>query len=246
MRKFFLVFSIITLFSFSSPLKKRISDAVYRYEFYTTDNVVSPKEDRQYYWFKGGTIHNSEFGVGGELLDGTYNKFYHSNQLAENGDFKNGLKNGYWKNWYASGTLASKVYWDNGQMDGSFTLYDKLGGLIESGRYKNNKKHSVWIDYVKKDTTVYKNGTIVIIKVKDTASGSARPGFIKRLFKSKHKAAPQNVNSKPKEEQKQTFFKKLFGKKSGKAPKQEKKDKEGIKKEGFLKRLFSKKGTANK
>ncbi|RXR31872.1 hypothetical protein EQG68_09390 [Flavobacterium piscinae] len=87
--------------SFAIPnLKKRITDKEYRYEFYTTQKEVSAKQDRLYYWFKGGAIHSSEYGVSGELLDGEFEKFYLSNQLAEKGVFKKGLKDGLWKTWH--------------------------------------------------------------------------------------------------------------------------------------------------
>ena len=80
MKYYLLVFSIVYMFSFSdTSLKKRISDENYRYEFYTTDKKVAPRSDRNYYWFKGGRIHQSEEGVAGELLHDEFLKFYHSN-----------------------------------------------------------------------------------------------------------------------------------------------------------------------
>ena len=96
--KICLLLSTVLLFSFSeTSLKKRISDADFRYEFYTTNKAVNPEPDRQYFWFKGGAIHNSEYG---ELLHSQFQKFYHSNQLAEAGKYNNGLKEGNWKSWF--------------------------------------------------------------------------------------------------------------------------------------------------
>jgi len=137
MRKFFLLLMVFTLFSFSdTSLKKRISDAQYRYEFYTTNKVVSAQQGRSYYWFKGGAIHNSEYGMAGELLHDSFLKFYHTNQLAEAGTYKNGLKEGYWKNWFDNGTLQSQTYWNKGQKDGKHMAYDKTGFLTEAGSIK--------------------------------------------------------------------------------------------------------------
>jgi len=85
----FLSAFIFVAFSFKSSydLKKRITDKSFRYEFYTTHEKVNVKTNRFYYWFKGGAIHSSEFDYSGELLEGSYEKFYLSNQLAEKGSF---------------------------------------------------------------------------------------------------------------------------------------------------------------
>jgi len=261
MRKFFLLISIFFLFSFSGvSLKKRISDASFRYEFYTTNKTPSAKTKRSYYWFKGGAIHNSEAGIGGELLHNDFRKFYHSNQLAEDGRFNNGLKEGYWKSWFENGVLQSTTYWHKGRKDGSYQSYDQTGFMTEKGRYNNDKKQGRWISYISKDTLTYKNDRVVHKKVekakvaKDTlAIKKDRPGFFKRLFsgkKSKRNEA-QMDSSKSKTERKSA---KPVGSK-----KQERQSNKNVnenksnhyvnteqeEKPGFFKRLFSKKTNSN-
>ena len=258
MRKFFLFFSVLLFFSFTgTSLKKRISDKLYRYEFFTTDATVIAKSAREYFWFKGGVIHNSEYGTAGELLHDNFVKFYHSNQLAEAGKFNRGLKTGYWKKWYEDGTLQSKVYWDEGQMDGSFYVYGLKGNLIEEGSFKNNKKHGRWINYVNKDTIRYKHGLQVIKKVKDTLDKNKKAGLFVRLFSKKDKIAKEKTSLQPdvEKEKRKSFFRRLVsskekkdGNSSIKHPKpvkskekvQEKAVKE-MNEDGFFKRLFSKK-----
>lgn len=233
MRKYFLLIVLFMLFGFGgTSLKKRISDANWRYEFYTTDKVVTPKSEREYYWFKGGLIHKSEYGTGGELLHKDFYKYYHSNQLAETGQYKCGLKEGYWKTWFENGALQSEVYWSSGQRDGSYYMYDQTGFLVEKGRFKNNKKHGRWINYISKDTLKYRRGELVIkkVKVKDTLSD--KPGFFKRLFGSKKEKQgkenqPEVKKSKPADrndnntqaagegQPKKTFFGRLFSKIGG-------------------------------
>ena len=72
---FILTTVLFGTFSFNSyDLKKRITDKSFRYEFYTTNENVKVKTNRFYYWFKGGAIHASEYGVSGELLDGEFEK----------------------------------------------------------------------------------------------------------------------------------------------------------------------------
>lgn len=242
MHKYALLLAAFILVSFSdTSLKKRISDANFRYEFYTTNKVMSPKENRQYYWFKGGAIHNSEYGMAGELLHEEYLKFYHSNQLAEGGKFKNGLKVGYWKSWFENGTLESKVYWKNGQKEGKIWAYDATGELIETGRYKDNLKHGTWINYKRGDTLKYREGKLRIkkekIKKEKDSLKENEPGFLKRLFSKKRDTIakvqvvpdrsiqqpsqrnaaiikPQQQNKENKDDKKGNFFTRLFGKKN--------------------------------
>ena len=111
------LFAMFAMLSFADPepyLAKRISDALFRYEFYTTDKKINPKKDKTYYWFKGGAVHSAQSGIAGILLHGKYTKTFHSNKLAEQGEFENGLKKGTWKTWYANGTIETTQYWLDG------------------------------------------------------------------------------------------------------------------------------------
>jgi MORN repeat variant len=155
------------LLSFSDPYTiKRISDANFRYEFYTLEKEIKPNANKTYYWFKGGAIHHAQSGVGGSLLNDSFVKMYLSNQLAEQGQFKKGLKEGLWKTWFANGKLQTVEKWNKGLKTGNYLRYDENGILLEKGNYKNDKKQNKWIDYVKKDTLVYKKGIVVVKKQK--------------------------------------------------------------------------------
>lgn len=260
MYNFWLIINVFLLFpSSETSLKKRISDVNFRYEFYTTDKSVYPEPEKQYYWFKGGAIHNSEFGTAGELLHKEYRKFYHSNQLAEAGKFKNGLKVGLWKAWFENGTIKSNVSWSDGQMDGAFYGYDQNGKLVEYGKYKNGKKHGRWINAISKDTLKYRNGEVVVkkVKLKEPKKNSGKPGLLKRIFTKKNKTVSPNPNpgaqgyKMPAPQggvKKDNFFKRIFSKKdktaTGVPAVQETKVKSapaGNPEGNFFKRLFSKK-----
>ncbi len=182
---------------------KRISDKEFRYEFYTTFKKVKPDANKIYYWFKGGLIHNAQAGFSGELLNESFVKTYHSNQLAEQGNFKNGLKVGLWKIWYPNGVVESTQKWKKGLRSGDFCIYDEKGILIEKGSFKKNLKNGVWINFLKKDTIIYKNGSVELKKIKplkaekdktivNPQNTDNKPGFFKRLF-SKEKSK-QNLN----------------------------------------------------
>lgn len=155
----------VLLSSFSDPYSiRRISDMNFRYEFYTTDKKINPKKNRMYYWFKGGLIHNSQSGIVGDLLDDTFIKLYHSNQLAEQGQFRNGLKIGLWKTWHPNGKISTIQYWKNGFKTGNYYCYDENGVMTTKGFYRNDKMNRLWIDYAKKDTLEYKKGIVVLKK----------------------------------------------------------------------------------
>lgn len=222
----------LLLVSFSDPYSiKRISDADFRYEFYTTDKKISPKDHKTYYWFKGGLIHNAQGGLAGELLDGKFIKMFHSNQLAEQGVFKKGLKVALWKTWYANGIIETMQKWSNGLKNGVFYRYSESGTMVEKGNFKNGQKHGTWIDYIKKDTVLFKRGIVVVQKQKLSKEEIEESKIeAKKLKEEKKKiaAAKKAANEEAKAQ-------KSKGKDFNKTPE----NKPG--KDGFFKRLFSKK-----
>lgn len=240
--KLFLVF--VLLVSFTDPYSiKRISDANFRYEFYTSTKEVKPKAAKVYFWFKGGAVHSATSGVSGQVLNGNYKKFYHSNQLAEEGNFKYGLKVGLWKNWFENGTIKSTQYWNSGLQTGFYYAYDVSGNTIEKGNYKKGKKHGNWINFVSKDTVMYKNGLVFVPKPKLSKEE-------KQALKEKTKADKEAKAIAKEKEREAKKIAKEQGKKQKEASKGQK-SKSGTKKEqpkpqtgkkdNFFKRLFSKK-----
>ena len=206
--------------SFQEPnYIKRISDANYRYEFYTLSKNIKPKKNRSYYWFKGGAIHSSENGVAGELIDGLFTKTNHDNQLLEQGIFKKGLKNGIWKKWHLNGKIEVRQKWSNGKMDGEYLQYNDKGNLITKGKYSNNLQTGKWIDYTKNDTTSYKKGIIVIKEKKLSKEEKLKLKEEKEKAKNnskKIKSVKESNTTITKDTTKKSFIKKIFGKKEKK------------------------------
>jgi hypothetical protein len=258
------------LLSFSDPYTiKRISDNDFRYEFYTTKKQVKAQNGRQYYWFKGGAIHHAQSGIAGELLHDKFVKMYHSNQLAEQGEFYNGLKTGLWKTWYPDGTLESEQYWSKGQRDGKWRSYDAAGKLVEKGVYRKDRKKRQWVYYQKKDTIAYKNGEVYVKKPKLSKEEKAAlklqkketAKVTKEAARAKKKADIEALRAKKdaKKEAKRAaaankepgFFKRMVTKKTenqkaapvkkAKGGSDIKKVPQAEKKPGFFKRIFSKK-----
>jgi antitoxin component YwqK of YwqJK toxin-antitoxin module len=69
-----------------------------------------------YYWYSANTIHSSQGGFSGKLLNGEYTEYYPDRNLKEQGTFKNGLKEGVWKTWDKDGTLLTTVEWKKGKV----------------------------------------------------------------------------------------------------------------------------------
>lgn len=242
--KLFFLFGLVV--AFTDPYSiKRISDANFRYEFYTSTKEIKPKTSKIYFWFKGGAIHNAKAGVSGQLLDGNFKKFYHSNQLAEEGNFKKGLKIGLWKSWFENGNLKTTQYWNNGLQTGFYYAYDASGNTIEKGNYKKGQKHGNWINYISKDTVIYKNGIVftpkpklskeekIALKAKNKAEKEA-----KAIAKEKEREAKKTAKE---QEKKQNEVNKEQKSKPSSNKTQPKSQAQPEKKNNFFKRLFSKK-----
>lgn len=208
-----LLITSLIFFSFSDPYSiKRISDKEFRYEFYTTDKTIKPKENKIYFWFKGGLIHSAQSGIAGELLNNKFVKMYHSNQLAEQGAFKKGLKIGLWKTWYKNGFVESTQKWKSGLKSGEFYHYAEDGSILEKGKYKNDIKHGTWINYVKKDTIVYMNGVVFTKKIKPSKEEKEKEKEEKQKTKNTKKTLTKDSNSN----NKKGLLKRLFNKKESK------------------------------
>lgn len=160
--RLFIIFIAFILVSFSDPyMIKRISDKNFRYEFYTTDKKIDPKTTKTYSWFKGGLIHEAQGGIGGDLLHDKFTKMYLNNQLAEQGEFKNGLRVGLWKTWHQNGVLATTQIWSGGLRCGKYFRYDENGNLVENGKFSSNLKTGKWTNTESKEIITYRKGEIV-------------------------------------------------------------------------------------
>ncbi|WP_407427529.1 toxin-antitoxin system YwqK family antitoxin [Arcticibacter sp.] len=123
--------------------------------------------DVTYYWFKAGTIHHTQGGYSGRLLNGHFSSFYLTKNLKEEGDFTNGVKSGLWRNWRENGILERTAYYRNGLENGRFFTYDDSGVVKQTGRMKDGKFHGNVKTYVSQDsvtTVYYRNGAVAAKK----------------------------------------------------------------------------------
>jgi antitoxin component YwqK of YwqJK toxin-antitoxin module len=80
-------------------------------------------------------------------LDGKKVTYYTNDQITEETEYKNGLKNGM-NNFYSpEGIQIKKLIYKNGLLHGPAYYFDSNGSLILEGNYKNGKKNGLWKHY---------------------------------------------------------------------------------------------------
>lgn len=86
-------------------------------------------------------------------LEGKRMVFYRSSgikgeeNIAEEANYKNGLKNGSYKKYTMKGTVLEDSNYKKGELDGSAIFNDPLGNLVSKGNFKNGKKFGIWEFY---------------------------------------------------------------------------------------------------
>lgn len=168
---------------FEVDLRKNILNDTGSLIFYTlTDKhfIEQIKIDRRYYWFADGKVQSTYGGLSGQPLNGKYIQYYKNGALAENGEFKYGLKAGKWITWYENGHVKAIYNWKDGLLEGVFEEYSSTGKLVRKGVYKNNLLHGKLI-YYNESTIVkeekYKKG--LKSTQKDTKANSIPPDTLR-------------------------------------------------------------------
>jgi len=156
---------IVTIFCFAFSNSK-IQKRVVRENEFDVHCYISLKKvrffenNKMYYWYKSGGIHQSVASIGGNALHKDYIKYYRSNQLAEQGKYNYGLKTGVWKTWHTNGQVDTKEQWYDGFLQGEYMEYNSNGKLITKGKYNNNLKVGTWVNYTTNDTIYYKKDVL--------------------------------------------------------------------------------------
>ena len=63
------------------------------------------------------------------------------------GNYKNGLREGYWASWYEDGTLWSEGEFRDGESHGKRTVFHPNGTLYYEGRFEKGKRVGLWKFY---------------------------------------------------------------------------------------------------
>lgn len=96
--------------------------------------------EKVYYWYGSNSIHQTQGGYSGHLLNGAYSTYDLQKNLKTQGNFSKGLKDGLWKAWNADGTLQELIPYRKGLRSGAYSRYDEKGKLAESGRYRGDER----------------------------------------------------------------------------------------------------------
>lgn len=140
-----------------------LSDRTIQAELLPLKSDPIAETDKLYYWTGSNTVHTTQGGFSGKLLNGNYTEFYLNKGIKEQGRFKAGLKDGVWKSWNEKGLLIKVYSWDEGVRSGKFELFDSGGKLKQAGYYKNGLLHGEFTAYTadgKAEAVYYKEGTM--------------------------------------------------------------------------------------
>jgi hypothetical protein len=241
--------NLVSCKSIEVPTDRKImSNRQFKETVYVTDKTPKPKGKRYYYWYKSQKVHFSQNNYGGELLDGEYIKHYNSNQLAEKGNFKKGLKSGRWTMWYKNGMVARVSNWKKGRRSGRYISRDSLGQIVTYGSFQKGKKDGKWISAIEEDTLYFVKGEEIILDTTVTDS-LVKKSFLKQIFSSKEGRAEERIRRNKTKKENGSFFKRIFKKKSKKAKTGEEKPVQSSMKssdEPLKKQKFKKKADSSK
>lgn len=124
-------------------LKQNIKQDQLQYEFQVVEtDAKEPRnfdESKTYYWLKSQQLHYSQGNASGLLLNGPFQAFYTSKQLAQKGYFSKGLKHGEWIYWYENGTIKRIENWHKGNLVKTVKDFDEQGKLISKTVYTRIK-----------------------------------------------------------------------------------------------------------
>lgn len=85
-----------------------------------------------------------------------YGKYNNGNYLTLQ-EYKNGIGNGKWVNYYKDGTIMEIGNYHNNRVEGSIKQYHENGKLKAEGTYKHwKKKVGIWIYYDTNGNTIRK------------------------------------------------------------------------------------------
>ena len=102
-----------------------------------------PEGEWKYYHFESKQLMSQEFYKGGKL-EGIRIVFYKDGTVAEETNYKVGIKIGKSKTYSEKGQLLESLIYKNGQYDGVASYYDGMGNKMYEGNYVNGKRVGTW------------------------------------------------------------------------------------------------------
>jgi antitoxin component YwqK of YwqJK toxin-antitoxin module len=142
------------------------------------------QKEKFYFWYKAQHVLSTQGSSSGVVLNGEFEAFYQSKQLASKGEFNKGLKQGQWLYWRKDGTLEKSERWSAGTQMGTQKFYDTSGQENESIVLRHGKSKRKL-----SDSLIVTKRNSQSITVYDSI------GNIKRIEKRKHGALDGKVKT---------------------------------------------------
>ncbi len=86
-------------------------------------------------------------------LEGLRSVYYPNSKIAEETNYINGIKNGFYKKYTVDGIILEESNYVKGQFDGKAIYREPNGNVVSQGIYVNGKKKGMW--------QFYENGKLV-------------------------------------------------------------------------------------
>ena len=97
----------------------------------------------KYYHLASKILMTTENYIEGKL-DGVRTVFYSSGKIAEEANYQNNLKNGFYKKYTEKGTLLEESNFKNDVYSGLAIFRDGSGEIASMGNFVNGKKSGIW------------------------------------------------------------------------------------------------------
>jgi antitoxin component YwqK of YwqJK toxin-antitoxin module len=102
-----------------------------------------PEGEWKYFHFESKQLMSQEFYSKGKLV-GVRKVFYKDGTVAEETNYKSGIKEGSSKTYSEKGELLDAHIYKNGQYNGLASYFDGLGNKMYEGNYVNGKRVGTW------------------------------------------------------------------------------------------------------
>ena len=95
-------------------------------------------------WYPGGTQLKMMYEFDGGIKHGSYQLYYLSGQIKEEGNYRYGLRHGRFKTWHEDGSLHIEGMYQDGKKHGDFVITSTSGFNVKKGMYFIGHKHGPW------------------------------------------------------------------------------------------------------
>jgi hypothetical protein len=143
------------------------------FETLPVNSPYRPVLSKTYFWYAAGQVQITRGGYSGKLLNGYYRTYFLNKNLAEEGTFNAGLRDGTWKKWNEAGLLQEVSSWKDGLRNGLSSVFDDSGRLKSDAHYQK--------DLLEGTSKEYNNGDSVVIKHYHKGRMVQPLPFIKRI-----------------------------------------------------------------